>query len=253
MTTYQMVQYQRSNPYISTVSDQQLLDVIDPTRTINDYYYSNHPQYRHGIYQFADLRAYTGMTAAQLDEMIRYYAPAASNLFGMGYAFVAAAQTYNINESYLLAHCALESGWGTSTLAKNISYDGSEIDGVRYPAGTYHNFFGIGAVDSSPYSGGASYAIRNGWNTIEKAISGGAKWIAEGYIYRNIYNPPHAQPTLYAMKWDYNRSNTDRAYGWHQYATDHLWARKIARLMGDFYDRTGYKPELTYIIPQYAN
>lgn len=252
MTVSQMVQYQRSNPYINNITDQQLFDVIDPATTVNDYSFPNHSQYRNGLYQFADLRGYTGMSAAQIDSIIQAYAPSSSNLFGTGYAFVQAAKTYNVNECYLLAHCALETGWGTSALAKNISYDGSEIDGVRYPAGTYYNFFGIGAVDSSPYSGGASYAIRNGWNTIERAITGGAKWIAEGYVHRNIYNPPYAQPTLYAMKWDYNRSTDIMGFGWHQYATDHLWARKIARMMGDFYSQTGVKPNLTYIIPLYA-
>jgi len=54
------------------------------------------------------------------------------------------------------------------------------------------------------------------------------------------------------MKWDYNRSHDTMDYGWHQYATDHLWARKIARMMGDFYSHEGFKPNLTYFIPQYA-
>jgi len=259
----QMIQYQRAgNSYISNITDQQLRDVIDPGLTQQDYSYPGHSQYRYGVYQFADLRGYTGMTGAQLDAIIQANAPASSNLFGKGSAFVQAAQTYNINEVYLLAHCALESGWGTSALAKSISYDGSAIDGNRYPAGIYHNFFGIGAYDSSPYSGGASYAIRNGWDSVDKAILGGAKWIVENYIYRQVYYPTYQrngvtysnynQPTLYAMKWDYEYSNRHGVYGWHQYATDHLWARKIARMMGDFYNSQKFTPSLSYIIPRYS-
>jgi beta-N-acetylglucosaminidase len=259
----QMVQYQRiGNPYINTITDQQLRDVIDPGLTQQDYTYPGHSQYRYGSYQFVDLRGYTGMTGAQLDAIIQANAPASSNLFGKGSVFVQAAITYNINEVYLLAHCVLESGWGTSALAKDIPYDGSVIDGIAYPAGIYHNFFGIGAYDSSPYSGGASYAIRNGWDSVDKAILGGAKWIVENYIYRQVYYPTYQrngftynnynQPTLYAMKWDYEYSSRHGVYGWHQYATDHLWARKIARMMGDYYNSQRFTPNVTYIMPKYS-
>ena len=251
----QMVEYQRKgNPYIGSISDEQLRDVIDPAKAMANYWFPGHTsQYTYGNMQFVDLRHTTGLSADQINTIINAYAPQNSSIRGRGAAFVQAAQTYNLNESYLLAHCALESGWGTSALSNgSINYDGTPIDGIVYPKGVYYNFFGIGAIDSSPYSGGASYAIRNGWDSIDKAITGGAKWIAEGYIYRDVYNAQYSQPTLYAMKWDYLRSNNDLAYGWHQYATDHLWARKIARLMGDFYNQVGYTPTLTYIIPQYT-
>ncbi|MCL2135965.1 MAG: RICIN domain-containing protein [Coriobacteriia bacterium] len=254
MTVSQMVNWQRSNPYINNITDQQLADVIDPNRAINNYTFPGHSEYTNGLYQFADLRSYTGLNAGQIDAIINSYTSSSSALRGMGYAFERAARTYNINEVYLLAHCALESGWGTSDLARGYDYNGTTlVDGRTWPAARYHNFFGIGAVDSGPLSGGRAYAIMNGWDSIEKAIIGGCKWIVENYIYRDVYNLPYAQPTLYAMKWDYNRSYSISDYGWHQYATDHLWARKISKMMGDFYNQVGAKPNLTYIIPQYRN
>ena len=135
-----------------------------------------------------------------------------------------------------------------SRLSEGNHYDGKEpINGRLYPEGIYYNFYGIGAYDSSPFSGGMSLAIQNGWDTPKKAVTGAAGWIAENYVYRYTY----AQPTLYAMKWDYQRSSDLGAYGWHQYATDHLWARKIAQLMGDFYDSCGYQPQPYYILPLY--
>jgi len=251
ITVDQMVQYQKNgNPHISSLSNQELRDVIDPVSAMADYWYAPHGiTYRYGIYQFADLRGYSGLTAAQLNSIIEGNSQGRSGMLrGQGAAFVAAAQTYGLNECYLLAHAVLESGWGTSTLATGFDYNGTDlINGQTYPAGTYYNFYGIGAFDSSPLSSGRAYAVRNGWDSPEKAIIGGAKWIADNYVYASSY----AQPTLYAMKWDYAQSNVTHAYGWHQYATDHLWARKIARIMGGYYSELGVSPELSYIIPQY--
>jgi len=255
MTVSTMIAWQRAgNQYIDTITDQQLRDVIDPVEAMKNYSFPGHSTYYYGELQFIDLRRYTGMTAAQVDDIINSHSASHSTMRGMGYAFVQASRTYNLNESYLLAHCALESGWGSSSLSQGYQYNGTDlVDGRTWPAGTYYNFFGIGAYDSGPLSGGRAYAIKNGWNSIEKAIIGGAQWIVEGYVYRDAYGQPYGQPTLYAMKWDYNRSNSTSSYGWHQYATDHLWARKIARMMGDFYNRFGLKPEFTYIIPQYRS
>jgi beta-N-acetylglucosaminidase len=253
-TVSQMVQYQRNgNSYINDITDSQLRDVIDPSLATNDYWFPGHAQqYTNGMLQFADLRGYTGMSASQLDSIINAYSPATSTLRGKGAVFIQAAILYNINECYLLAHCALESGWGMSSLSQGYDYDGIIlVNGKTWPIGRYYNLFGIGAVDSGPLTGGRAYAISNGWNTIDSAIIGGAKWIIENYIYRDAFGLPYPQQTLYAMKWDYLRSNDTQAYGWHQYATDHLWARKISRLMGDFYIREGVTPNLTYIVPVY--
>ncbi len=251
MTVDNMVSWQKEgNPYIDSVSTQHLRDVIDPSVSMSNYYYAEHGvTYTSGVYQFADLRSTSGLTAAQLNSIISNNTLGKSGkLRGMGAAFITAANTYNLNESYLLAHAVLESGWGTSNLAKGNYYDGkTPINGRKYPKGTYYNFYGIGAYDSSPFSGGMSLAIQNGWNSPRKAIVGAAKWIANYYIYSSSYS----QPTLYAMKWDYKRSSDNSTYGWHQYATDHLWARKIAKIMGEFYNGVGYSPSLYYIIPQY--
>ena len=120
------------------------------------------------------------VSAAQLDAYIASTANGRTGtLAGNGEAFVNAARRYGVNEVYLLAHAILESGWGTSTLAKGYVYDGKTlVDGKTWPKGTYYNFYGIGAYDSSPLSGGRALAIKNGWDTPEKAIHGAARWIA---------------------------------------------------------------------------
>jgi beta-N-acetylglucosaminidase len=240
ITLDQMVQWQRDrNPYIDSISTADLRSALDPAQNNSGSWY----------YQFADLRTYSGLSAAQINTIIASTASGRSGkLKDLGSAFVAAAHASGLNECYLIAHAILESGWGTSTLAQGYFYDGkTAINGKAYPAGIYYNFYGIGAVDSSPLSGGRSLAIQNGWNTPEKAVTGAAQWLADNYIYREGY----AQPTLYDMKWDVMRSNDIKAYGWHQYATDHAWARKIAVLMGNAYGAVGYAPALPYIIPRY--
>ena len=199
-------------------------------------------------YQFVDLRVQTPTNAAQINCFIASTSSGArGKLKGTGAYFVKAAKTYKLNQDYLLAHAILESGWGTSALANGYYYGGGTIDGKKYPAGTYYNFYGIGAYDSSPLSGGRKMAIINGWNSPEKAIMGAAEWISKNYVRASKY----PQPTLYAMKWDYGRSKAKLQYGWHQYATDAGWAHKIANLMGNIYAKTGTGKNLTYIRPRY--
>lgn len=84
-------------------------------------------------------------------------------------------------------------------MAKGYVYDGKTlVDGKTWPKGTYYNFYGIGAYDSSPLSGGRALAIKNGWDTPEKAIHGAARWIATNYL-----NNAFSQNTLYKMRWNY--------------------------------------------------
>lgn len=239
MTLDQMTSLQMSNEYVTAARDE-VKNALDPNYATTG-----------SKYQFADLREYSGMTADQLDAYIDSTSSGRNGmLHGMGYAFVNAAKTYGVNEVYLLAHAIIESGWGTSTLACGYYYDGTQdIEGKYYSPGTYYNFYGIGAYDSSPLSGGRSLAIQNGWNSPEKAIVGAAQWIASNYTYRTSYS----QPTLYDMKWDVQRSEDTLQRGWHQYATDIYWARSIARVMDEIYQNAGVSNAVDFIIPRYAS
>ena len=96
-------------------------------------------------------------------------------------------------------------------------------------------------------SGGRKLAIINGWNSPEKAVTGAAQWIAKYYIYASSY----AQPTLYAMKWDYAQTNATGERGWHQYATDAYWPDSIARVIDQCYNQFGGNSDPMYLIPKY--
>ena len=205
-----------------------------------------------GYYQFAQLnRGYSGMvSAAQLNAYIASTANGRSGtLAGKGQAFIDAARRYGVNEVYLLAHAILESGWGTSTLARGYAYDGKTLVGGKvWPKGTYYNFYGIGAYDSSPLSGGRALAIKNGWSTPEKAIDGAARWIATNYL-----NNAFSQNTLYKMRWNYVEYARYGSVS-HQYATDRDWAAKIGTQMNAIYAYAGVgqtQSGLTFIVPSY--
>lgn len=232
LTLRRMAELQKAE--YGDLSIQELMDLLDPSKLDKA--------------QFLDLRETTGLTAEQLNAFIVSTDTGWSGVLkGLGSSFVAAAEQQGLNEAYLLAHAILESGWGTSTLARGYVYEGGEIDGKYYEAGTYYNFYGIGAYDSSPLSGGRKLAIINGWNSPEKAVTGAAKWIAENYVYAKS----HAQPTLYAMKWDYARANATGERGWHQYATSTSWPDSIASLIRQCYASAGAAMPQAFIIPKY--
>ncbi len=155
-------------------------------------------------YQFLDLSVPNNLTAGDLNEYLR----GKGILSGMGQAFIDAANENGISEAYLVAHACLETGNGTSTLSTGVS-----INGI-----TVYNMFGIGAYDGNALPGGAAYAYSQGWTTPEAAIKGGARWIAQNYIYRK----GSRQNTLYKMRWN------PLSPGTHQYATDVGWAVKQA-------------------------
>lgn len=135
-----------------------------------------------------------GLSASQLNNWIRATSPS-SPFNGQGNVFMEAQKQSGLDARYILAHAALESGWGKSSIAKK-----------------YNNYFGIGAFDNDPNN------AKNFSNSgLASGIINGAKWIAKNY-----YNSSYKQTTLYKM-----RNNN----GVHQYATDPKWHNKIANIM----------------------
>ncbi len=142
-----------------------------------------------------DLGIWSPISTKELNDYINKKAPKNSPFRGNADVFIRAAKESGLDPRYLLAHAALESGWGTSRIARNKN-----------------NYFGIGAFDSSAYK--SAYSFSSG---LAAGIIEGAKWIANNY-----YNGKYDQKTLNRM-----RNNN----GVHQYATDPEWANKIASIM----------------------
>lgn len=142
-----------------------------------------------------DLGIWSPISESELNAYINSVAPSNSPFRNQASVFIKAGQESGLDPRYILAHAALESGWGTSKIAKDKN-----------------NYFGIGAFDSSPYQ--SAYTFNSG---LAAGIIGGAKWIANNY-----YNSSYQQQTLYQMRFN---------DGQHQYATDPEWANKIAKIM----------------------
>ena len=206
------------------------------------------------FFQFAVLneRLTDGASAEMLNDFITQ-SGSDGQLAGKGQAFIDAATRYGINEVYLMAHAILESGWGKSELAKGWTFDEDVVkeDGsvIKATGKTYYNFFGIGAYDSSPLSGGRLMAYQQDWDTPEKAIEGAARFIASNYL-----NNQWSQNTLYKMRWNYLQAASDRAV-WHQYATDKKWATGISKVMSSFYSSYGIDYSdagIRFLVPAYS-
>lgn len=180
---------------------------------VKKYVTPNGDNYEANKYQFLDLSSPAGITKEDANN----YLKGKGILAGRGEYFVIAANKYNVNEIYLMAHANLETGNGTSKLATGCVYNGTVV----------YNMYGIGAVDSNPVQKGAEYAYKMGWTTPEAAIVEGAKWISESYINRQ----GNRQNTLYKMRWNPDKPGT------HQYATDVAWATKQATMIKGIYSK----------------
>lgn len=196
---------------------------VDPNNFLDNY----------GKYQFLKLTYSEGITAEDLDNMLK----GKGILDGKGQVFLDAAKEANINPAYLVSHALLETGNGTSTLANGGIKDSN---GNPYYGVPVYNFFGIGAFDVEPNLNGTKRAYENEWFTPEEAIMGGAKWVSLQYI----NNPNGKQDTLYKMRWNPEKPGT------HQYATDVSWAYKQITRMKNIMSQVK-SPVLTFEIPKY--
>ena len=122
-----------------------------------------------------------------------------------------ACKTYNANPYYIVARILQEQDKDGTTLVEGNGYKGQYVG--------YYNIFNIGASGN-----GEDKVILNGlkkaeeyeWTSLELALRGGIKIIAENYI-------AVGQNTLYLQKFDVD--NSDGKLFWHQYMQNILAAQ----------------------------
>lgn len=110
--------------------------------------------------------------------------------------FITAAEKHQINPLYLASLSLQEVGTNKSTAisGEEFTYDGKTYSGL-------YNFYNIGATSgSTPVYNGLYYASKDAkygrpWDTEEKAIIGGAEFIASSYV-------KYGQNTSYFKKWN---------------------------------------------------
>ena len=163
--------------------------------------------------------------------------------------FYEAGENSGVSGLYLSVLANIEQGTtgSAAVTGQSFTYNGKEYSGL-------YNFFNIGAVsDAENWKLGLIYA--NGgadgentsygrpWTSPEKAINGGAEWIAEGYIC-------DGQNTMYLMKFNATPEGT---YG-HQYMTNVRGVYfKSDTMFWSYYDTGNTERDLTFTIPVYDN
>lgn len=144
------------------------------------------------------------------------------------------ANNTNINAYYIVARLLQEQSSKGSVLS-----DGSK---------GYFNPFNIqanGNTDQEVITNGINYAKSQGWDTLEKGITGGINFLAKEYIKKG-------QNTLYLQKFDVE-SSANGLY-WHQYMQNLLASQSEGRTLRNTYkDIKAINSSHTFIIPVYKN
>lgn len=152
-------------------------------------------------------------------------------------AFIEAAKEANVSAVHLASRAIQEVGTnGSSASSGTVSgYEG------------YYNFYNIGATSGEDnYLKGLEYAKNQGWNSIQKAITGGAKFIGSSYI-------SIGQDTIYFQKFNVSSYRTRTEYT-HQYQTNIMAPEsESANIYTSNKESGKLNNNYTFIIPVYNN
>ena len=171
----------------------------------------NNPYYNY--YQYLPLRGKSSYSANELSTIINKHAQSSSKMYNKGAAFVNNQNSYGVNALLMTGVGALESAWGTSSIAKQ------------------NNLFGLNAVDTSP---GQS---ANTFSSVDVCI----KDFAETYMSKQYLR----------AGWAYYHGGFlgDKASGINvSYASDPYWGEKIAALAWKMDSEGGKKDQNKYSI-----
>ena len=151
-----------------------------------------------------------------------------------------AAQEANVSPYHLASRIRQEQGTGSSP---------SALASGTYSGYTgYYNFFNIRASGSGStqiIQNGLNYAKSQGWTDPEKAIKGGANFLAKDYI-------SNGQDTLYLQKYDVDDS--DGSLYSYQYMQNIAAAKSEGYSVKQSYSNMGLlNSSINFIIPVYEN
>lgn len=118
-------------------------------------------------------------------------------------AFIEAAKETGVSSTHLASRALQEMGTTMSSAASGTvpGYEG------------YYNFYNIGAYSGEDnYLKGLEYAKNKGWNSRQKAITGGAKFISDSYV-------NNGKDTLYFQKFNVSEDRNTPPYT-YEYMTN---------------------------------
>ena len=148
-----------------------------------------------------------------------------------------AARDAGISPYHLAARIKQEQGTGSSPSATANGTYGGHVG--------YYNFLNIKATGGDIIGNALNHARNQGWDDPEKAIRGGATFIASGYISRG-------QSTLYLQKFDVD--NSDGSLYYHQYMQNVSAALTEGNTVRSSYESMGLlDSSINFVIPVYNN
>lgn len=221
-------------------------------------YYTNPTNFKKGSQEYFQFLVLSHLAGLDANETNQKFLSNKGVLTNKASVFIDGAKKHNVNEVYLIAHSLLETGNGTSALAKGISSwtkrdasgnivkdkNGKPITMNIAPQKVY-NVYGIGAFDKCARDCGAQRAYDNGWFSVDTAIREGAAFVSTGYLDRG-------QDTIYKMRWNPDHLR-NASTGYHQYATDVGWAVKQTKTIYNMYQSLSGNYTLVFDVPQYVN
>ena len=160
--------------------------------------------------QFFTLDSVQGVSGSELNTVLS----GQGALGGLGPVFRDAARENQLNELYLVSHALAEKEGPLKALVEGVQV--KEMNGKSVPPMVVYNVFGIEGRGSDPLKAASEFAYEQGWNTIEKSIKEGAKWISKEFI----HHPEGTQNTLYKMAWDPSNRNLN------SFSSDIGWASR---------------------------
>lgn len=197
---------------------------MDPRNFLNE----------NNIYMFEDLSYQSYQSHAAVSKIISGTALERNGF--MASWFVNAGQQNGISPIALAARARQETGGGSIAISGYVFPDGKSA----------YNPYNIGAYsNANPVMRGLEYAKKQGWDTKQKAVFGGAKFIASGYI-------KQGQNSVYFQR--FNVSNGASKVGTHQYMTNISACYTESISTKNSYSAYGITNEaLVFIIPVYNN
>ena len=215
---------------------------LDPRNFLNKY----------DIFQFLNLSFKESETPDEIQNLLKgTFMSGNDPVGGKAYKniFYEAGQAAGVSPIYLASLARQEQGTSGSraVTGESFTYNGKTYSGL-------YNFFNIGATSGADnWKKGLIYANggENGsntsygrpWKSPEKAIKGGALWIASGYV--NV-----GQDTMYLQKFNVTPNST---YS-HQYMTNIRAAYQQGRSMYSTYETANsLNQTLVFTIPVYKN
>ena len=164
--------------------------------------------------------------------------------------YMEAANLYNVSPIHLASRTRQEVGDSTAVISGNgFDYNGRHYSGLynAYNIGAYSGAdnWKKGLIYANGGEDGSNTSYGRPWNSLKKAIIGGADFIASGYINNNQY-------TDYLQK--FNVNNGQSKIGVHQYMTNLRAPLSEASSTYNTYSSFGMlNNEFVFTIPVYNN